>query len=391
MSLDRLLDELTPRLIKVRQDLHAHPELAFAEQRTADVVAAFLEEAGVEVTRGLARTGVVGTLRAGSGRGAIALRADMDALPLQELNDVEHRSRHAGRMHACGHDGHVAMLLGAAQALAATRRFSGTVQLVFQPAEEMAGGGLAMIEDGLFERFPVDAAFALHNWPGLDVGHVAVRPGPMMAGADLFEIRVRGQGSHAAMPHQGRDVVLAGAALVQALQSLVARNVNPQDAAVVSVTRFQSGHGDNVLPDEAVLGGTVRMLDAGVRELLRTGLERVCRGIATAHDVDVSLDFKAGYPPTINAADPAALASRVARELFGPGQVHDELPASMGAEDFAFMAERVPACYAWLGNGPAAGGCVLHNPRFDFNDEIIPLGVRYWVRLVETALPGDAD
>jgi hippurate hydrolase len=391
MSLDRLLDELVPRLISVRRDLHAHPELAFAERRTADVVATYLGEAGMEVTRGLARTGVIGTLRVGTGRGAVALRADMDALPLQELNEVGHRSRHAGRMHACGHDGHVAMLLGAAQALATTRCFSGTVHFVFQPAEEMAGGGLAMVEDGLFERFPVDAAFALHNWPGLDTGHFAVHPGVMMAGADLFEIRVCGQGAHAAMPHQGRDVILAGAALVQALQSLVARNVNPQDAAVLSVTRFQAGQGDNVLPGEAVLGGTVRMFDARVRELLRTGLERICRGVAAAHEVDVSLNFKPGYPPTLNAPEPTALAARVARDLFGPERVHDQLPPSMGAEDFAFMAERVPACYAWLGNGPVAGDCVLHNPRFDFNDEIIPLGVRYWVRLVEAALPRNTD
>jgi hippurate hydrolase len=389
MSLDQLLDHLVPRLIALRRDLHANPELAFEERRTADAVAEFLQETGLEVTRGLARTGVVGTLRAGNGRDAIALRADMDALPLQELNEIPHRSRHAGRMHACGHDGHVAMLLGAASALATTRSFSGTVHFVFQPAEEMAGGGRAMIEDGLFERFPVEAAFALHNWPGLDVGHFAARPGPTMAGADLFEIRIRGRGAHAAMPHQGRDVILAGAALVQALQSLVARNVDPQDAAVVSVTRFQAGHGDNVLPDEAVLGGTVRMLDADVRELMRTGLERVCNGVGAAHDVAVDLDYKAGYPPTLNAAEPTELASRVARELFGPDRVHGALPPSMGAEDFAFMAERVPACYAWLGNGPATGGCTLHNPRFDFNDEIIPLGVRYWVRLVESALPAD--
>jgi hippurate hydrolase len=390
MSLDSLLDDLVPRLIAVRRDLHAHPELAFAEQRTADVVAEFLEEAGLTVSRGLARTGVVGTLRAGTGRGAIGLRADMDALPLQELGTAAHRSRHAGCMHACGHDGHVAMLLGAARSLAAMRSFSGTVHFIFQPAEEMAGGGRAMIEDGLFERFPMDAAFALHNWPGLDVGHVAVRPGPMMAGADLFEIRVRGQGAHAAMPHQSRDAVLAGAALVQALQSLVARNVDPQDAAVVSVTRFQAGHGNNVLPDEAVLGGTVRMLDPGVRELLRKGLERVCRGVGATHEVDIDLDYRAGYPPTLNAAAPTALAARVAGQLFGPNRVHDGLAPSMGADDFAFMAEHVPACYAWLGNGPTEGGCVLHNPHFDFNDEIIPLGVRYWVRLAEAALPIDA-
>lgn len=387
MCPERLLTELEPRLIDLRRDLHAHPELAFDETRTSDIVAAFLAEAGLEVHRGLARTGVVGTLRAGTGQGAIGLRADMDALPLQELNDCAHRSRHDGRMHACGHDGHVAMLLGAAHVLAASRRFSGTVHFIFQPAEEMAGGARAMVDAGLFERFPVAAVHALHNWPGLDVGHLAVRPGPMMAGADVFEIRVRGRGAHGGMPHQGRDVVVAGAALVHALQSIVGRNVDPQDAAVLSVTRFNAGHGDNVLPDEAVLGGTVRMFDPAVRELLRCSMERACRGIATGFDVSVALEFEDGNPPMVNAAAPAALAERVALELFGHAQVHTGLRPSMGSEDFAFMAGRVPACYAWLGNGPTAGGCVVHSPYYDFNDAIIPLGVRYWVRLAETALP----
>lgn len=384
---EQLIAAIHPRLTAVRRDLHAHPELAYAETRTADIVARHLERLGLEVHRGLARTGVVGRLRVGSGLGSIGLRADMDALPLTELNEFAHCSTHAGRMHACGHDGHVAMLLGAAEMLAASRGFDGTVHFIFQPAEEMAGGGRLMVEEGLFDRFPMDSVYALHNWPGLEVGHFAVHPGPMMAGADVFEIRLRGRGAHAAMPHQGRDVLVAGAALVQALQSIVARNVNPHDAAVVSVTRFNAGHGDNVLPDVAVLGGTVRMLEPEVRSLLEDGMRRVCRGIEVAFAVAVELEYKFGYPPTVNAVAPTALVERVARHCFGDSQVHMDLDPAMGAEDFAFLAERVPGCYGWLGNGPSEGGCVVHSPHYDFNDAAIPHGVRYWVELVEAALP----
>ena len=389
MEKQQLIAAIHPRLTAVRRDLHAHPELAFAETRTADIVAQCLGELGIEVHRGLARTGVVGRLRAGGGTGSIGLRADMDALPLAEINEFAHRSTHAGRMHACGHDGHTTMLLGAAEVLARTRAFDGTVHFIFQPAEEMAGGGKLMVDDGLFDLFPMDSVYSLHNWPGLGVGEFAVHPGPMMAGADVFEIRLRGRGAHAAMPHQGRDVILAGTALVQALQSLVARNVNPQDAAVVSVTRFNAGHGDNVLPDEAVLGGTVRMLRPDVRSLLEDGMRRVCRGIESAFEVVVDLDYRFGYPPTVNAEGPTALAERVARRCFGDACVHTGMDPAMGSEDFAFLAEKVPACYAWLGNGSSEGGCVVHSPKYDFNDAAIPHGVRYWVELVEAALaPG---
>jgi hippurate hydrolase len=389
MERQQLIAAIHPRLTAVRRDLHAHPELAFAETRTADIVARCLGELGIEVHRGLARTGVVGRLRAGGGSGSIGLRADMDALPLAEVNDFAHRSTHAGRMHACGHDGHTTMLLGAAEVLARTRAFDGTVHFIFQPAEEMAGGGKLMVDDGLFDLFPMDSVYALHNWPGLGVGEFAVHPGPMMAGADVFEIRLRGRGAHAAMPHQGRDVILAGTALVQALQSLVARNVNPQDAAVVSVTRFNAGQGDNVLPDEAVLGGTVRMLRPEVRSLLEDGMRRVCRGIESAFEVVVDLDYRFGYPPTVNAEWPTALAERVARNCFGDACVHTGMDPAMGSEDFAFFAEKVPACYAWLGNGSSEGGCVVHSPKYDFNDAAIPHGVRFWVELVEAALaPG---
>jgi len=387
MEKQQLIAAIHPRLTAVRRDLHAHPELAFAETRTADIVAQCLGELGIEVHRGLARTGVVGRLRAGGGTGSIGLRADMDALPLAEINEFAHRSTHAGRMHACGHDGHTTMLLGAAEVLARTRAFDGTVHFIFQPAEEMAGGGKLMVDDGLFDLFPMDSVYSLHNWPGLGVGEFAVHPGPMMAGADVFEIRLRGRGAHAAMPHQGRDVILAGTALVQALQSLVARNVNPQDAAVVSVTRFNAGHGDNVLPDEAVLGGTVRMLRPDVRSRLEDGMRRVCRGIESAFEVVVDLDYRFGYPPTVNAEGPTALAERVARRCFGDACVHTGMDPAMGSEDFAFLAEKVPACYAWLGNGSSEGGCVVHSPKYDFNDAAIPHGVRYWVELVEEALP----
>ena len=387
MNNEQLIAEIHPRLTAIRRDLHAHPELAFAEIRTAELVGRRLDELGIEVHRGLAGTGVVGRLRVGTGSGSIGLRADMDALPLQELNDFGHRSTHAGRMHACGHDGHTAMLLGAAEVLARTRAFDGTVHFIFQPAEETEGGGKRMVDDGLFERFPMDSVYGLHNWPGLSTGEFAVHPGPMMAGADFFDIRLRGGGAHAAMPHQGRDVILAAATLVQALQSLVARNVNPLESAVVSVTRIGAGHADNILPDEALLGGTTRMFRPGLRALLENGMRRVCHGIAATHDVAVELDYRFAYPPTVNAEAPAALAERAARRCLGDSRVHTGLDPSMGAEDFAFLAERVPACYAWLGNGPGEGGCVLHSPRYDFNDAVIPHGVSYWVELVQTAMP----
>ncbi|WIM06162.1 MAG: M20 family metallopeptidase [Candidatus Nitricoxidivorans perseverans] len=395
-DISRTIAEIHPRIAALRRDLHAHPELAFGERRTSDIVAAHLEELGIETHRGLAGTGVVGRLSSGAGSRAIGLRADMDALPLAEQNAFAHRSTCEGRMHACGHDGHTAMLLGAAEALAARRdRFDGTIYFVFQPAEEHEGGGRVMVEEGLFNRFPMDMVFGLHNWPGLPAGGFGVIEGPVMAGADRFEITLTGHGAHAAMPHQGTDTVLAGAALVQALQAVVSRDTDPVEPAVVSVTRFHAGHADNVLPETAVLGGTVRCFRPELQDALEDGMRRICRGIGAAHRVEVRLDFMRGYPPTINAAEPAALCREVARRVVdevagkgaGGGQVFDRLKPSMGAEDFSFLSRVVPGCYAWLGNGPVEGGRMLHSPRYDFNDAIIPVGIRYWVRLAESALP----
>ncbi|MDP1525733.1 MAG: M20 aminoacylase family protein [Rhodocyclaceae bacterium] len=390
MNLSALLPEVATRIASVRRDLHAHPELAFNETRTSELVANYLRQLGLEVHEGLAKTGVVACLKAGDSKRAIGLRADMDALPLPELNTFPHRSRHEGRMHACGHDGHTAMLLGAAEVLVKLRdsgNFDGTVYFIFQPAEEHEGGGRVMVEEGLFERFPMQMVFGLHNWPGLPAGSIAVMEGPVMAGADRFEITITARGAHAAMPHQGTDAILAGSALVQALQLLVSRSTDPQDAAVVSVTRFHAGHADNILPETAILGGTVRSLRPEVQDALEEGVRRICNGVEATHHVQIALQYVRGYPPTINAGEAASLCREVARQVVeGDQQVLTHLKPSMGAEDFAYLSRVVPGCYVWLGNGPGEGGCMLHSPHYDFNDQIIATGIRYWVRLVETAL-----
>ena len=390
MNPDNSIDDLHHRIAALRRDIHAHPELAFGEQRTSAAVAQRLMQLGIEVHAGIARTGVVGHLRMGSGEGpSVGLRADMDALPLDELNTFPHRSRHEGRMHACGHDGHTAMLIGAAEVLAsraAASSVSGMVHFIFQPAEEHEGGGRVMVEEGLFERFPMDRVFGLHNWPGLPAGSFAVTDGPVMAGADRFDITITGRGGHAAMPHLATDTVLAGAALVQSLQSLVSRAVDPQDAAVVSVTRFQAGHADNVMPETALLGGTVRMFRPELQDALEAGMRRICQGIEQVHSVAVELHYHRGYPPTINDTDAAFLCREVARQVAGSELVVANAKPSMGAEDFSYLSSVVPGCYVWLGNGPGEGGCMLHSPHYDFNDAIIPVGIRYWVRLAERAL-----
>ncbi len=383
---NELINALVPRIAAFRRDLHAHPELAFNETRTSDKVAEYLESIGLKVHRGLAKTGVVATLSCGTSRRSVGLRADMDALPLAELNTFPHHSRHPGKMHACGHDGHTAMLLGAAEALVKTRNFDGTVVFIFQPAEEGDGGGRVMVEEGLFEKFPMEMVFGLHNWPGLPAGSFGVTEGPVMAGTDRFEITVTGRGGHAAMPHQAIDTIVAASALVQALQPLVSRNTDPQDAAVVSVTRFHAGHADNVLPESAVLGGTVRSLTPDMQAKLEEGLRRVCNGIEATYHVQIQLDYTRGYPPTINAPDPTFIAREVARQVAGGDQVFTHLKPSMGAEDFSYLARVVPGCYVWLGNGPGEGGCMLHSPHYDFNDEVIATGIRYWLRLAERVL-----
>ena len=377
----------TDHLIAIRHDLHAHPELAFEEHRSSDVVAAFLQSLGIEVHRGLAGTGVVGILRNGDSTRSIGLRADMDALPVHEQNLFPHRSRHQGRMHACGHDGHTAMLLGAAQVLAGSSDFNGTVVFIFQPAEETDGGARVMIEQGLFERFPVDAVFGMHNWPGLPAGQFAVHGGPVMACADQFDIVLSGHGGHAAMPQQARDPLIAAAALVQAVQTVVSRSLDPLDPAVISVTRFfAGGEAYNVIPAEARIGGTVRAFRGEVQDRIEAALERLAGGIAAAHGVQSHLDYRRGYPPTVNTATEAALCAEVAGAVAGAGNARRDLAPSMGAEDFSYMLREKPGCYVWIGNGMAEGGCMLHNPRYDFNDAILPLGVRYWVELVKQAL-----
>ena len=390
MAMTDLVHELVPRIAAIRRDIHAHPEFAYKEHRTSDMIAAYLQRIGIEPSRGLAGTGVVGKLTAGTSTRAIGLRADMDALPIDELNTFGHRSQISGCMHACGHDGHVAMLLGAAEALAATlhlRNFDGTVYFIFQPAEEHEGGGRLMVEQGLFDRHPMQAVFGLHNWPGLPVGQMSVMPGPVMAGADRFEITITGRGGHAAMPNQAKDVVVAGSALVQALQTLVSRNTEPLEPAVLSVTRFQAGHADNVLPEQALLGGTVRTFSIGQQSLMAQGMERICAGIGSTYGVSVELVFERGYPPTVNSPEETELCRTVARHVLGAENVRNDLKPSMGAEDFAYLLRERAGCYVWLGNGAANPGAMLHGPHFDFNDDIIGWGMRYWVSLVERALP----
>ena len=369
----------------VRRDIHAHPELAFAELRTADLVARELRRIGCEVVTGIGQTGVVGVLRNGEGP-VIALRADMDALPVAEANTFAHRSVHEGHMHACGHDGHTAMLLGAAEQLAKHPQFRGTGCLIFQPAEEGRGGAAAMLADGLLERWPIERFYGVHNWPGLEENHFAVLTGPVMAAADEFEIVIDGRGAHGAMPHLGRDPLLAGAALVQAVQSIVSRRLDPLDHAVVSVTRFHSGFAHNVIPAKAELAGTARSFRAEVQDQIEQSLADVTAGIAASHGVAARVDYRRGYPATHNDADEALRCAAVAEAVVGAARVTTTLRPSMGAEDFSFFAAQRPSCYAWIGAGPGAGGCTLHSPHFDFNDALLPVGIRYWTALVEQVL-----
>ncbi len=373
-----------------RRDIHAHPETAFEEERTAAIVAEKLESFGIETHTGIATTGVVGVLHGGNGTAggrAIGLRADLDALDIHENNDFDHVSVNPGKMHACGHDGHTTMLLGAARYLAETRRFDGTIYFIFQPAEENEGGGRVMVEEGLFERFPMEAVYGLHNWPGAPAGKFAVRPGPMMAAFDIFEITLTGRGTHAAMPHLGIDPVVAAAQVVQALQSITSRNTDPLESAVVSVTQIHGGDTWNVIPEQVVLRGTCRSFKPEVQDANEARLRQIVDATAQAYGVTSEVMYQLRYPSVINTVDETAFAAGVAAEVSGPDNVqHDPVP-SMGSEDFAFLLKEKPGCYIWLGNGPSDGGCLLHNPNYDFNDEILPVGASYWATLAESALP----
>ena len=373
-----------------RRDIHAHPELGFEEERTAAVVAEKLESFGIQVHRGLAKTGVVGTLEGAPGEGAIALRADMDALPILEGNDgVDYRSTNDGTMHACGHDGHTTMLLGAARYLAETRNFAGTVYFVFQPAEEGLGGGEAMVKDGLFERFPATAVYGMHNWPGMAPGEIAVRTGPMMAACDEFEITVEGTGAHGAMPHLGLDPVVAAAQIVTGLQSIVARNVDPLEAGVVSVTMIHGGDAFNVIPQSVALAGTVRTFKPEVRDLIAANIQRIAESTAASFGITATVKVEGRFPATVNTAEETDRAEAAAAAVVGAERVHRDLAPCMGSEDFAYMLQARPGSYIWIGNGTGPGGCFLHNPGYDFNDEILPIGASYWATLVERELGAD--
>lgn len=384
-------------IARLRRDIHAHPELCFQEVRTADLVAQRLTEWGIEVHRGMGTTGVVGIVHGRDGGAcgrAIGLRADMDALPMTELNTFAHASRHAGKMHACGHDGHTAMLLAAAQHLAQTRDFDGTACLIFQPAEEGGGGAREMIKDGLFERFPVEAVFGMHNWPGLPVGSFALSAGPVMASSNEFHITIRGKGAHAALPHNGIDPVPVACQMVQAFQTIITRNKKPVDAGVISVTMIHTGEATNVVPDSCEIQGTVRTFTFEVLDLIEQRMQAIAEHTAAAFGATVEFRFRRNYPPTVNHPAETAFAREVLAEVVGPAQVLAQEP-TMGAEDFAYMLQARPGCYLFIGNGDGGhrggyeggghdvGPCMLHNPHYDFNDELIPLGATAWVRLVE--------
>lgn len=374
----------------IRRDIHAHPELMFEEVRTSKKVAEQLQAWGIEVHTGLGKTGVVGRIvgKLGAGK-SIGLRADMDALPLTEHNTFSHTSKNHGKMHACGHDGHTAMLLAAAKYLSEHRDFKGTVHLIFQPAEEGGGGAREMMRDGLFEKFPCDAIFGMHNWPGMPEGHFGVVSGPMMASSNEFKIVVRGRGAHAALPHNGADPIIAVTQLVSALQSIVTRNKKPIDIAVLSITQIHAGEATNVIPDEAWIGGTIRTFTTPVLDLMENRLRLISSSIAASFDCSVEIEFQRNYPPLINHVKETEFALAVLEELAGKQRVNSTIEPTMGAEDFAFMLEEVPGCYVFIGNGDGMhrehghglGPCNLHNPSYDFNDKLIPIGASYWVNL----------
>jgi amidohydrolase len=378
----------------IRRDIHAHPELCYEEHRTADVVAQKLTEWGIPVVRGMGITGVVGIIKNGNSERAIGLRADIDALPMQETNTFSHASTHAGKMHACGHDGHTAMLLGAARHLAQHRHFDGTVYVIFQPAEEGGAGAKRMIEDGLFQQCPMDAVFGMHNWPGMPAGSFGVVAGPMMASSNEFEVVVHGKGAHAAQPHKSIDPIMIAVQIAQGWQTIVSRNKNPLDAAVLSITQIHAGSATNVIPDHATLIGTVRTFSVETLDQIEQRMHAIARHTGAAYDAEISFRFRRNYPPLINHAKETAFATDVMRLVVGAERVDTNIEPTMGAEDFAFMLQAKPGCYVFLGNGDGdhrhqghgLGPCNLHNPSYDFNDALLPIGASYWVRLAETYL-----
>lgn len=386
--------EFQAELKSIRRNIHAYPELSYEEQRTADVVAEKLTEWNIPILRGMGVTGVVGIIKRGNSSAAIGLRADMDALPMQEANTFEHASKNAGKMHACGHDGHTAMLLGAARHLAKYSDFDGTVYVIFQPAEEGGAGAKRMIEDGLFEQCPMQAVYGMHNWPGAAVGTFGVTPGPMMASSNEFEVIVRGKGSHAAQPHNSVDPIMVAVQMAQSWQTIVSRNKNPLDAGVLSITQIHAGSATNVIPDAATLIGTVRTFTVEVLDLMEQRMRDIATHTAAAFGAKVEFNFKRNYPPLINHVKETAFAVEVLQDMVGAANVNAKVEPTMGAEDFAFMLQVKPGCYVFLGNGEGEhrdmghglGPCNLHNPSYDFNDDLLPIGATYWVRLAEALL-----
>ncbi len=385
---------LVPEIVKLdvemrtwRHHLHAHPEMAFEERETSAFVAAKLASFGLEVHSGIARTGVVGVLRSGAADAAIGLRADLDALPIQEASGAPHASQRPGRMHACGHDGHTTMLLAAAKALAERRRFDGTAYFIFQPAEENEGGGHVMVEEGLFERFPMRAVYGMHNWPARAVGTFAVRAGPLMGAFDIFEIVATGRGAHAAMPNEAKDPMLFAAHAIHALQTIVSRNIHPLEAGVVSVTQIHAGDTWNVIPNEIVLRGTVRSFATEVQDLIEARMRTIVEGIAATFEMDVKLRYERRYPATVNSVAETAHATRAASAVVGAANVDTDPLPNMASEDFAFMLQAMPGCYLWLGAGRGDKTPGLHNPRYDFDDDALAIGASYWVTLAEQQLP----
>jgi hippurate hydrolase len=380
------IEEFHDDLVNWRHDIHAHPELGFEERRTSDLVAEKLTGFGCEVHRGIGRTGVVGRLRIGNSSRSVGLRADMDALPIQEANSFTYRSRYDGRMHACGHDGHTTMLLGAARYLAETRNFDGTVHFIFQPAEEGLGGGDAMVKDGLFDRFPCDAIFGMHNAPGLAVGKFAIRTGAMMAGGAYFDIGVTGRGAHGARPEAAIDPVIVASHITTALQTIVSRNVRPVDTAVLSVTQIHAGDAYNVIPQQAFIRGTARAFSAETLGMIEENMQRIATGVASGFGATAELNFRIVFPPLINDASEAAFIADVAAELVGADNVNPNAGLVMASEDFSFMLNSRPGAYIRIGNGDELGGCQVHNPGYDFNDDVLGLGASLFAQLAERKL-----
>ncbi len=389
MSDKIIIEKMYAEMCTWRQHFHQYPETAFEEKQTSEFISSKLKSFGLEVHQGLGKTGVVASLTTGKSAKKIALRADMDALYIQEKNDFSYKSQHEGKMHACGHDGHSAMLLGAAKYLANYPNFDGTVYFVFQPAEEGRAGAKQMIDDGLFELFPADCVFGLHNFPGVPAGHFAIKTGAMMAAFDCFEIVLSGQATHAAMPHTGNDVLVAAAQIINALQTVVSRNVDPADSAVLSITQIHGGNTWNAIPDTVVLRGTFRCFKPMIQQLIENRIRQIVEAIAQGFDLTAQILINPenpGYPVTHNSDAETAIAIQIAQELVGIDKVNLHPVPSMGSEDFSFMLQEKPGCYVWLGNGSSDGGCLLHNPHYDFNDEILTIGASYWVKLVERVL-----